>query len=88
MITAAVQRSATSNGTFQPIGASVNAAVLGGLHARSFVVAASPVWYKVHYTATGAGSPSMGIILAGQGVREAPIDQDSGTTSYSVIANA
>lgn len=87
-LTAAVQRSATSNGTFQPIGASINAPNAGILHARSFVVSSSAFWYKVYYTATGAASPVISIILAGQGVREAPIDQDSLTTSYSVIANA
>ena len=86
-ITADVQRSATSNGTFQPFGASINAGVLGGFHARSFVVASSAHFYKVYYTAVGGGSPVMGVVLAAAGVREAPIDQDSGTTSYSVISN-
>lgn len=88
VITAEVQRSATSNGTFQPTGASVNAAILGGLHARSLVLASSAVWYKIYYTATGAGSPVMSVVLAAQGTREAPVDQDPRTTSYSVIANA
>lgn len=87
-ITAEVQRSGTSNGTFQPTGASISTAVLGELHVRSFVVAASPVWYRVYYTATGAGSPVMDMVLAAQGTRAAPVDQDSNTTSYSVIANA
>ncbi|WP_455218605.1 hypothetical protein [Kaarinaea lacus] len=83
-----VVRSATSNGTFNSFGASVSAAVLGGAHARSFVVGGSTGWHKLYYTATGAGSPVMQMFLIGQGVREVPIDQDSNTTSYSVINSA
>lgn len=81
-----VQRSATSNGTFQPIGASVSAAVLGSTHVRSFVCESSAVWYRLHYTQTGNGSPVMSMIVAAQGARAVPVDQYSGVTSYSTIA--
>lgn len=84
-ITAAVQRSSASNGTFQPFGASISAAVLGGTHVRSFAVATSAVWHKVYWTATGAGSPVMAAYLIGQGTREVPIDQPTGTTSYGTV---
>ena len=87
VITADVQRSATSNGTFQPFGASVTVNDANTLTVRSFVVASSAIFYKVWYTHLGGGSPIVGIVLAAQGVREAPIDQDSATTSYSVVSN-
>ena len=80
-----VQRSSASNGTFQPFGASVTAAVLGKSQVRSFAVNTSAVWHRVHYTATGGGSPAMSIVLIGSGGREAPIDQDSNTVTYGTI---
>ena len=87
VITADVQRSATSGGTFQPFGASVTVNNADTLTVRSFAVASSAIFYKVWYTHLGGGSPIVGIVLAAQGVREAPIDQDSATTSYSVVSN-
>lgn len=81
-------RSSASNGTFHNFGASVSAAVLGGLHVRSFALSSSDTFYKAYYTATGAGSPSMGVVLIAGGAREAVIDQPSGTTSYSVVNSA
>lgn len=83
-----VLRSATSNGTFQPIGCSITLSIASKTQVRSFTANSSAVWYRLHYTAAGAGSPILALYLIGQGVREAPIDQDSNTTSYSVIANA
>ena len=87
-ITVNAVRSSASNGTFHGFGASVNAAVLGGLHTRSFTVGSSDVWYKAFYTATGAGSPAMVAFFAADGARDVPVDQDSATTSYSVINSA
>lgn len=81
-------RSATSNGTFNGFGASINAAIAGQLYARSFVVGGSGGWYKVYYTHLGAGSPVMAMFLAAAGARDVPADQDSNTTSYSVINSA
>lgn len=80
-----VLRSATSNGTFQGTGASMAAAVLGKTHVRSFGANSSAVWYQIYRTHVGAGSPVCSITVLCQGAREMPIDQDSNTTSYSVI---
>lgn len=87
-ITADVLRSSASNGTFHNFGASVSAAVLGSLHGRSFTLGSSDVWYKLYYTATGSGSPVMSFVLKAAGARDVPVDQDSNTTSYSVINSA
>lgn len=87
-VTADMVRSSASNGTFHNFGASVSAAVLGGKHVRSFATNSSDVWYKVYYTATGSGSPVMNFTIAAAGQREAPVDQNSGVTSYSVINSA
>lgn len=83
-----VLRSSASNGTFHNFGASIPATILGTTYVRSFVTSSSDVWYKTYYTAAGAGSPSMGFVIAAQGQREAPVDQDSSTTSFSVINSA
>lgn len=83
-----VQRSATSNGTFQPIGCSINLNVANKTKVRSFTMNSSCVWYKLHYTQTGNGSPITALYLIGQGSRKAPINQHDDTTSYSVISNA
>lgn len=85
-ITVEVQRSATSNGTFQGTGASVNVNAASTTHVRSFTINSSAVWHRLYYTHT-SGSPVAAMYLIGQGVREAPINQDSSTTSYSVISN-
>ncbi len=83
-----VVRSSASNGTFHNFGASVPATILGQRYVRSFTLGSSDVWYKAFYTATGAGSPVMDVLFVAAGVREAVIDQPSGTTSYSVINSA
>lgn len=84
-VNADMVRSATSNGTFHNFGASIGAAVAGGLHVRSWVVGGSEPWYKVYYTHSGAASPPFSAVIVAAGTREAVIDQDSNTTSYSVI---
>lgn len=78
-------RSATSNGTFNGFGASVNVVTSGQLHVRPFVLSSSAFWYSAYYTQLNAASPPISITLAVSGTREAPIDQESSTTSYSVI---
>lgn len=88
VITINVQRSATSDGSFSSFGASAVASVLGQLYVRSFVISSSAHFYRTQWTHLGAGSPSIGIILAAQGVRSAPIVQQANTTTYGVVANA
>ena len=73
-----VQRSGTSNGTFQPFGASVVTSAAGGMQVRSFVANSSAVWHKVSRTTTG--SQTTAIILIGHGARRVPITQPTGTT--------
>jgi hypothetical protein len=85
-IAAYVLRSGTSDGTFQDFGASVSAAVLGKTHVRTFPINTSAVWHRVFYTHTGAGSPAVNILLAANGTRSVPINQDSNTTSYGTVA--
>jgi len=87
-VTVDVLRSSASNGTFHNFGASVSTNVLGALKVRSFVLGSSDVWYKTYHTVTGAGSPGMVEIIALAGTREAPVDQETDTTSYSVINSA
>jgi hypothetical protein len=87
-ITVSVLRSATSNGTFNGIGASLNLSAASKTHVRSFTANSSAVWYKLYLTHVGGGSPIVSAYLIQQGGREAPIDQDTNTTSYSVISNA
>ena len=84
-VTADMVRASASNGTFHNFGASVNAAVAGKTHVRSWVVGGSEGWHKVYYTQTGSGSPVCNALIVAAGTREAPVDQDSNTTSYSVI---
>ena len=87
-VTVDVLRSSASNGTFHNFGASISAAVLGSLHVRSFTLGSSDVWYKTYHTATGGGSPAMVEIIALAGAREAPVDQETDTTTYSVVNSA
>lgn len=84
-ITADMVRASASNGTFHNFGASVSAGVAGKTHVRSWVVGGSEGWYKVYYTQTGSGSPTGNALIVAAGTREAVIDQDTNTTSYSVI---
>lgn len=86
-IAVSVLRSATSNGTFQPIGCSLNFTAASKTQVRSFTANSSAVWYRLWYTHT-LGSPIVALYLIGQGGRKAPITQDTNTTSYSVISNA
>lgn len=84
-ITVNAVRASASNGTFHNFGASVQGAVLGKTHVRSWTVGGSEGWYKLHYTAAGAGSPVCAAYIVAAGTREAPVDQDSNTTSYGVV---
>jgi hypothetical protein len=86
-ITVNVVRSATSNGTFNGIGCSLNLNAASKTQVRSFTANSSAVWYKLYYTHT-LGSPVCAMYLIAQGSRKAPIEQDTNTTSYSVISNA
>jgi hypothetical protein len=83
-----VLRSSASGGTFHNFGASISARIKNQRYVRSFILGSSDVWYKAYYTQLGAGSPAVDISFVAAGVREAPIDQPSGTTSYSVINSA
>ena len=57
-----VQRSATSNGTFEAFGASIQAAATNNtVVTRSFAINTSAVWHKVYYT-NGAGGSFIGNI--------------------------
>ena len=87
-ITVDVLRSSASNGTFHNFGASLVANTLGQLYVRSFTLGSSDVWYKTYRTALGGGSPAMVELFVLQGARDAPIDNESTTTSYSVINSA
>lgn len=88
VVTADVVRSSASDGTFHNFGASVPGPILGLRHIRSFTLGSSDVWYRVYYTATGAGSPTMDMMLVAAGVRGAPINQPTGASSFSVINSA
>lgn len=83
-----VLRSSASNGTFHNFGASLAATIASQRYVRSFTLGSSDVWYKAYYDHTGGGSPAMDIMFVASGGREAPIDQPTGTTSYSVINEA
>ena len=83
--TASVLRSATSDGTFSDIGASV-AGVASGLAVRSFAMNSSAVWYKVGYRGPTSGSGGMAIGLVLQGARNVPVNQHSDTTVSSDVA--
>lgn len=78
-----VLRSATSDGTFNGFGASVGAVPSGSMVARSFTIG-SQIWHKVYYT-NGAGSMQAAVIIAAQGARATPVNQDSKTTVYSTV---
>lgn len=73
-----VQRSGTSNGTFNPFGASVVTGAAGGMQVRSFNADSSAVWHRVERVTTG--SQTTAVVLIGHGARYVPITQDSGTT--------
>jgi hypothetical protein len=75
-----IERSGTSNGTFNQVGCSI----LGdasGLAVRSLPLQSSAVWYKASYVGTGLTS----IIFEVQGQRKIPVDQDANTTVYSDV---
>lgn len=80
----AVQRSATSTGTFVEFGASVAASAAGQLYVRSWPNEGSAGWYKVKY-APGSGSDTLGIVLIGQGAQRIPIEQHTSTTVLSDV---
>lgn len=88
VVTVDVLRSSTSGGTFHNFGASITTAIANTLHVRSFALGSSDVFYKTFTTLLGAGSPGVAQIVALSGTREAPVDQETDTTSYSVINSA
>ncbi len=83
-----VLRSSASGGTFHNFGASIPARIAEQRYVRSFVLGSSDVWYKVYHTQLNNGSPQLDVSFVAAGTREAPIDQPSGTTSFSVINSA
>lgn len=79
-----VARSATSNGTFAQIGASLQS-VASKTVVRSFTMDSSAVWYLVSYDNGNAGSITPDITLIAQGARRTPIEQDSNTSVISSV---
>jgi hypothetical protein len=80
-----VERSATSNGTFNQIGCSLQS-VASGLAVRSFRMG-SPNWVKVSYDNGNAGSINAVILLEAQEMRQTPVNQETNVTVYSTILN-
>ena len=82
-----VQRSATSNGTFQPFGASLPA--LGAnakVATRSFAVNTSATWHKVFYDNGTGGSTISNIEILAHNARYEPVaTQESSVLTYSDI---
>ena len=82
-----VQRSATSNGTFQPFGASLPGMLTNNKVAtRSFAVNTSATWHKVFYDNSNAGSTISTIELIAFNARYEPVvTQESNVTVYSDV---
>ena len=79
-----VERSATSNGTFNPVGLSI-APAASGLTVRGMPLQSSATWYKLSYDNTG-GSTTATVIFEVQGQRDVPIrTQATGTTVLSDV---
>jgi len=79
-----ITRSATSDGTFGDIGASIQV-VDGSANAyvRSFAIDASTPFLRGEYAVTGATSVTFAATLILGGARQFPITQDTRTTVYS-----
>ena len=82
-----VQRSGTSNGTFQPFGASIPAQGANAKVAtRSFAVSTSAVWHRVFYDNGTGGSFIGNIELLAHNPRSEPVvTQESNVTVYSDV---
>ena len=82
-----VQRSATSNGTFQPFGASLpgqnaNAKVT----TRSFAINTSAVWHRIFYDNSNLGSAIVNVEILAHNPRYEPVTtQESNVTVYSDV---
>ena len=82
-----VQRSATSNGTFQPFGASLpGQGTSNRVATRSFAVNTSATWHKVFYDNGTGGSFIGNIELLAHFPRTEPVaTQESNVTVYSDV---
>lgn len=83
-LTVHVQRSATSNGTFQGFGCSL-VSVASKTAVRSWAANSSAVWYRAAYTNSDLGSIIATITLVGQGERVTPVEQLNGTVVSSTV---
>ena len=81
-----LQRSTTSNGTFNGWGCSLQS-VASGLAVRSFKMG-SPNWLRVAYDNANAGSVNAVIILEMQEARDNPVDQESNVTVSSTVLSS
>jgi hypothetical protein len=80
-----VQRSGTSDGTFQGFGASLQS-VASKTAVRSFAMNSSAIFYRVAYTNANLGSIISTIHLLTQGNRTVPVTQLTGTVVSSDVA--
>ena len=82
-----VLRSATSDGTFSPFGASISvqSVIKNGTYLRSFTLDSSALWHKASYDNNNTGSATISINFQLHNPRNAPITQDSGTVCFSDI---
>lgn len=74
-----VMRSGTSNGTFASFGASLAISVKRGegTYVRSFTMDSSAVWHRVSYDNNNGGSVTAAILLALDGARSVPVNQEA-----------
>lgn len=80
-----VMRSATSNGTFAAIGASL-ATKASGIAVRGVALNSSAVWYKLSYDNNNAGSIIYAAGVLGMGARRTPLPtQPTTTQTYSSV---
>jgi hypothetical protein len=84
-----VQRSATSNGTFSPFGASLPGQNTNNkVVTRSFAVNSSATWHKVFYDNSNLGSAIVNVeILAHVARTEPVVSQESNVSVYSDITS-
>lgn len=81
-----VQRSATSNGTFAGIGASLSFGAGGQYKTVSFSTVSSAVWYRVARN-NGTGSAVLAVSIHAQNPRSTPITQPTNTSSNDPVLN-
>lgn len=79
-----VQRSGTSDGTYQPFGASIALGTGSQMAVRNFTMDSSAVWHRV-YVDNGTGSANVGVVLEAQGTYFAPIEQAASVTVHSDV---